>query len=135
MSDKDICFHGAMFNPNCPVCVIRKEHAAQIEKICGDVDVARYERDNAERDLVAAQKEIDALNRCVARWQKGDLIEGDFVADDGSMIKDPYAEITHLRAAFRELTDLTLAVGKFHISDLDVDIKSIVDHHKIGEGL
>jgi hypothetical protein len=103
MSEKDLCFHGAMFNPNCPVCVLRKE--------------------------------IDALNRCVARWQRGDLIEGDFVAEDGSMIKDPYAEIIHLRAAFRELTDLTLAVGKFHISDLDVDIKSIVDHHKIGEGL
>ena len=63
---EDVCFHGAMFNPNCPVCILRKE--------------------------------IGALKRCIGRWQSGDLIEGDFVADDGSMVKDPYAEIERLRA-------------------------------------
>lgn len=82
----------------------------------------------------AAEKEIAALKRCIWRWQNDGLIEGDFVADDGSMVRDPYSEIERLRAAFKELTDLTLAVGKFHIHDLDVDIKSIVEHHNIGEG-
>jgi len=44
---------------------------------------------------------------------------------------DKADENKRLRLAIKELKALTLAVGKAHISDLDVDIKSILSHYGI----
>lgn len=56
--------------------------------------------------LEGADAEVEALSRCVSRWQKGDLIESDFVAEDGSMVKDPYAEIERLRKGLEMIRDM-----------------------------
>jgi len=70
--------------------------AEEIKNLCGDVDIA--ERDAQTAHEIAAM-EIKGLKRCVGRWQKGDLIESDFVTEDGGVVGDPYAEIERLREA------------------------------------
>ena len=103
----------------------------EIEKICGDVDIARYERDNAEREQVKAQAEIERLREQSTRLSQDGSRMAQLAGTAEGKLEIIGDENKRLRLAIKELESLTMAVGKPHISDLDVDIKSIYSHFNL----